>query len=457
MSKVRTMEEMPLSGFHYKMFTYSSGSAFLDGYIIGIIAVALYVMQKQFDMSVTMVGLLGTATLAGMFFGGIIGGYLTDLIGRKKMFLIDMLVMLVVSILQFFINDPIQLVILRFILGIAVGADYPIAGALMAEFSPKKNRGALLGGINSLWYIGYASSFLVGYFMLSIGDTSWRWMLSSSAIPVLLLLIARLNMPESPRWLANNGREKEANAIIQKIFGDHVVMSAEPETKVKTTFLDIFRNGNGKWTIFVSVFWSLQVIPTFGIGTYTPEILAQFGFANGTKEFLGSAIMNMFYLVGLVPFLYLVEKWGRRPTLIWPFFISSISLFILGAFSGSNMSFIFILVLFIIYGIFNNAMGMHEWIYPNELFPTHIRGTAVGFSTGVSRAASSVGTFLFPVILTNYGLSVTLYICGALFFIGFLLSLFMAPETKNMSLIESSSINKGAALRTESIAARKNG
>lgn len=451
------MEEMPLSGFHYKMFAYSSGSAFLDGYIIGIIAVALYVMQTQFDMSVTMMGLLGTATLAGMFFGGIIGGYLTDLIGRKKMFLIDMLVMLVVSILQFFINDPIQLVILRFILGIAVGADYPIAGALMAEFSPKKNRGALLGGINSLWYIGYASSFLVGYFMLSIGDTSWRWMLSSSAIPVFLLLIARLNMPESPRWLANKGREKEANAIIQKIFGNNVVMTAEPETKVKTTFLDIFRNGNGKWTIFVSVFWSLQVIPTFGIGTYTPEILAQFGFANGSKEFLGSAVMNIFYLVGLVPFLYLVEKWGRRPTLIWPFFISSIALFVLGAFSGSNMSFMFVLVLFIIYGIFNNAMGMHEWIYPNELFPTHIRGTAVGFSTGVSRAASAVGTFLFPVILANYGLAVTLYICGALFFIGFLLSLIMAPETKNMSLTESSSINKGAALRTESLAARKNG
>ena len=451
MNKVRTMEEMPLSGFHYKMFAYSAGSAFLDGYIIGIIAVALYVLQTQFDMSVTMMGLLGTATLAGMFVGGILGGYLTDLIGRKKMFLIDMLVMLVVSILQFFINDPMQLVILRFIIGVAVGADYPIAGALMAEFSPKKNRGALLGGINSLWYVGYASSFLVGYLMLSIGDTSWRWMLSSSAVPVLLLLLARLNMPESPRWLANKGREKEATAIIQKIFGNNVVMSTEPETKVKTTFLDIFRNGHGKWTIFVSIFWSLQVIPTFGIGTYTPEILAQFGFANGTQEFLGSAIMNLFYLVGLIPFLYLVEKWGRRPTLIWPFFISSIALFVLGAFSGSNMSFIFVLVLFIIYGIFNNAMGMHEWIYPNELFPTHIRGTAVGFSTAISRAASAIGTFLFPAILANYGLSVTLYICGALFFIGFLLSIFMAPETKNMSLSESSSINKGTIRRPESI------
>ncbi|MFP3125636.1 MFS transporter [Ectobacillus funiculus] len=456
MNKVRTMEEMPLSGFHFKMFSYAGGSAFLDGYIIGIIAVALSVIQSQFHMSLTVMGMLGMATLAGMFFGGIIGGYLTDLIGRKKMFLIDMIVMLVASVLQFFVNDPIQLIILRFIIGIAVGADYPIAGALMAEFSPKKNRGALLGAINGLWYVGYATSYLVGYFMLSIGDTSWRWMLLSTALPVLILLLARLNMPESPRWLANKGREKEANAIVQKIFGDNVVMSTEPTTKVKTTFLDIFRNGNGKWTIFVSVFWALQVIPTFGIGTYIPEILAQFGYADGRKEYLGAAIINMIYLVGLIPFIYLVEKWGRRPTLILPFLVSSIALFILGATSGMNVSFTFILVLFIIYGTFNNGMGMHEWIYPNELFPTHIRGTAVGFTTGVSRIASSIGTFFFPFIMTNYGVATTLYICGALFFIGFLVSVFMAPETKNMSLAESSSINKGT-LGTESFGIRKNG
>jgi MFS transporter, putative metabolite transport protein len=455
MNKVRTMEEVPLSRFHFKMFTYSGGSAYLDGYIIGIIAVALAVMQPQFNMSLTVMGLVGTATLAGMFVGGIVGGYLTDIIGRKKMFLIDMLIMAIVSILQFFINDPMQLIILRFILGVAVGADYPIAGALMTEFSPKKNRGALLGGINGLWYIGYASSYLVGYFMLALGDTSWRWMLVSSAIPVFLLLIARLNMPESPRWLANKGRVEEANAIVRKIYGANVIMSAEPENKVKTTFFDIFRNGNGKWTIFVAVFWSLQVIPTFAIGTYIPQILGQFGFANGTREYLGSAVINLLYLASLFPFLYLVERYGRRPTLIWPFLVCSVSLFILGATSGLNMPFIFILVLFIIYGSFNTGMGMHEWIYPNELFQTHIRGTAMGFSTGVSRIASSIGTFVFPAFLANYGLAATFYACGALYFIGFLVSLFMAPETKNMSLSQASSINKVSNLEDESLIQKK--
>ncbi|MGM7723850.1 MFS transporter [Metabacillus sp. Hm71] len=455
MSKVRTMEEMPLSRFHYKMFAYASGSTFLDGYIIGIIAVALSVMQTQLDMSVTMIGLVGAATLAGMLFGGVLGGYLTDLIGRKKMFLIDMLVMAIVSILQFFVNDPVQLVILRFILGIAVGADYPIAGALMTEFSPAKNRGALLGGLNGLWYVGYASSFLVGYLLLSIGDDSWRWMLASSAVPVIIMLISRLNMPESPRWLASKGREKEANAIVQKIFGKHVIMSNEQEDKMKTSFLDIFRNGYGKWVFFVAAFYSLQVLPLYGINTYIPEILGQFGFADGTREYLGAAVINIIYLVGLFPALYLLEKFGRKPTLYWAFLICSISLFVLGATSGMNMPFVFILALFVIYGTVNTGMGAHTWIYPNELFPTHIRGTAGGFTTGVARIASSVGTFLSPAIMANYGLSTTLYICGAVLFIGFLITLFMAPETKNMSLTEASSINKSKNIEKDCFASKK--
>ncbi|MEW9672557.1 hypothetical protein [Ammoniphilus sp. 3BR4] len=121
--------------------------------------------------------------------------------------------------------------------------------------------------------------------------------------------------------------------------------------------------------------------------------------------------------MGLLPSLYLIEKYGRKPTLIWPFLVCSISLFVLGATSGLNMSFVFILVLFIIYGTFNTAMG---------------------FITGVTRIASSIGTFFFPFILGNYCLAAAMYICGALLFIAFLVTMFMAPETKNMSLTQDS-------------------
>lgn len=440
MNKDCTMEEMPFSRFHMKIFAYSSGSTFVDGYSLGIIAIALAVMQNSFDMSVTVIGLLGTATLAGMVLGGMFGGYFTDKIGRKKMFIIDMLVLAIVTTLQFFATDPVQLIILRFVIGIALGTDYPIAGSLMSEFSPQKKRGALLGGINGFWFVGYAVSFLVGYLLIPLGDTSWRWMLLSGAFPIVLLLLARLNMPESPHWLVQQGRKEEAEQIVQKIFGDNVVVSNDTTGHIKTNFKDIFRNGQGKWTFFVSTFWSLQVMTTFAIGTYIPSILYEFGFQDGSQEYLGSAIINIFYLIGVIPALYLIERYGRRPTLIWPFLISTLALFALGYASGLNAPFTVILLLFIIYGIFNTAMGCHQWIYPYELFPTNIRGTGGGFTTTISRVASAISTFFFPVILTNFGVSNTMYIAGFLLFIGFVISVMMAPETKNMNLQEAGSI-----------------
>ncbi|MED1029182.1 MFS transporter [Bacillus atrophaeus] len=135
--------------------------------------------------------------------------------------------------------------------------------------------------------------------------------------------------------------------------------------------------------------------------------MGRFGFADGNSEFLGSTITSLFYMCGLIPAIYLVEKIGRRHVLIWSFLVSAIILAILGFTSSLQMSFAFTITLFVIYGIFNTGMTIHQWIYPNELFPTKIRGTALGFGTGVSRIGSSISTFLFPIILSKYGLGVT--------------------------------------------------
>ncbi|SUM31655.1 major facilitator superfamily transporter, sugar porter family [Staphylococcus gallinarum] len=106
----------------------------------------------------------------------------------------------------------------------------------MSEFAPSKHRGALLGGINAFWFIGYAISYLIGYFLLPLGQGSWRWMLISGALPIVLLLLARLNMPESPHWLIKQGRHKEANTIVEKVFGQGVVVSHEEQEAKKDQF-----------------------------------------------------------------------------------------------------------------------------------------------------------------------------------------------------------------------------
>lgn len=448
------LDEIPMSKFHWKVFFCCAGCPFMDGYVLGIIAVSLSIMTTQISMSPAMSGLVGMATLIGMFLGSLFGGHITDRIGRKKMFFYDFLFITIVAALQFFVNSPMQVFAFRVLLGLGLGADYGIAGPYISEFAPRKNRGSLVGMLNAFWYFGYAISYVVGYLLLPLGNaTSWKWMLVSSVIPSLIWLLARSSLPESPRWLMSKGREQEANAIIKKRFGDNVIMPEDPadaETKEHVSYADIFKNGYGKWVFFAAAFWTLQIIPTFGIGTYLPTIVGQFGFNSGNMQYLGSAIMNILYLIGLIPIYFLMDSWGRRPTLIWTFFLCAASLIILGAIEGLKMPFAVIVVLFVIFGASNTAGGSHQWVYPNELFPTRIRATAVGFITAVTRVLSAFTTFLYPIIMSAFGLAVTLYICGGLCVAGFILALVMAPETKNMKLDRASSITKSGILNERS-------
>ena len=436
-----TMDEVPLNKFHWKVFGCCAGCPFIDGYALGIIAVSLSVMSAHVDMSLAMSAMIGMGTLFGMFIGSLFGGQITDRIGRKKMFVLDFAFLTIVSVLSFWATDPVWVLIFRVLVGIGLGADYPIAGPYMSEFSPKKNRGSLVGALNAFWYIGYAVSFVVGYFMLALGEDAWRWMLASVAVPAFLWLLARWVMPESPRWLLSRGRVEEAEHVLKTI-GPNVILGENDELEKQGKFAEIFKSGYGKWVFFVAAFWSLQVLPTFGIGTYIPTIMEELGFAEGNLQYLGSAVMNVFYLLGLIPIFFLMESMGRRRTLIWAFVVSGLALVVLAATSHLEMSFTFVLIVFIVYGAFNVSMGAHDWVYPNELFPTHIRGTAMGFITAMTRIVAAAGTFLFPFILTNWGLAVTLYICGGLFLLGALLSVIMAPETRNMNLSDAANLNK---------------
>lgn len=437
-----SMEDIPLNSFHYKVFACSAGCPYIDGYALGIIAVGLAQMHKNVEMSPLMAALIGMGTLMGMFFGSLIGGQITDMIGRRKMFVLDFAFILAVCVIGFFFTDPMAVFIFRILLGFGLGADYPIAGPYMSEFMPKANRGSMVGALNAFWYVGYASAFVVGYFMvLAGGPDTWRWMLASPGIVAAIWLVMRIIMPESPRWLMSQGKDAEAQQVLKRLGPNVVLPEHDAEDVEKMGRLgDIFKNGYGKWVFFVAAFWSLQVLPTFGIGTYVPTIMANMGFADGNKEYLGAAIMNVFYLLGLIPIFFLMETLGRRITLIWSFAISGAALLVLGFTSGMHMPFWFILVVFIVYGAFNVAMGAHDWVYPNELFPTHIRGTAMGFITAVTRIVSAVGTFLFPFVMMNWGLAATLYICGGLFMVGMILSIVMAPETRNMNLADAANL-----------------
>ncbi|WP_405914076.1 MFS transporter [Streptomyces sp. NBC_00963] len=426
-----SLDTAQLNKFHVKLALVSSGGPFLDGYILGIIGIAMVQIQTQWRMSILWSGLIGASALIGVFVGGAVFGAVTDRIGRKLMFMIDLIAIIVCSVLQFFVTNEIELFVLRLLIGIAVGADYPIATSLVTEFAPKAWRAKLLGGLNAMWFVGATVAAFVGYLLLSSPD-GWKWMLASSAIPAAVIVCARARIPESPRWLHSKGRTQEAVDVLRQTVAEHATLADLPEEEGAVPMRALLTGGYLKRVVFISVFWTCTIVTLFAIYAFGPQVLALFNLNGGDEANLGYGLINLFFLIGNVVALLLVDRLGRRPVLIGGFAVSALGLLYLAVAPDSGLW--MVAFAFAVYAVFNGGPSILEWIYPNELFPTEVRATAVGLCTGISRIGSAIGTFATPWSLASLGLSATMYIAAGIALVGALVSFFMAPETKNKDL-----------------------
>ncbi|MDQ4491583.1 MFS transporter [Sinomonas sp. ASV486] len=435
------IDEARFTRFHKKLVAACMGGPILDGYILSIIAIALIGISADFHTTPLETSLIGAAALVGIFLGAVLLGPLTDKIGRQLMYTIDLWVLVLGSVLQFFVQDALQLVIARFIMGLAIGADYPIANSLLAEWLPRKRRGQMLGVLNVGWFMGAALASIVGYVMFEIfGEESWRWMLVSSTFLGAIVMLLRLGTPESPRWLLHHGRVKDAKAALRAALADqmsvdHVVFETARPDKSKQGKLDLkilLKPIYLRRIIFCAGFYAFQVGPLFAIYTFGPTILSSFGLAQGNVSNLGSVAIDMVFLIGCLPALKLIETWGRRPLIIWCFALMSIPLFVLGFAPSAPVG--IVVACFLAYALFSGGPSILEWAYPSELFPTNVRASAVGITTAVSRIGAALGTFGLPFALEGWGIGPTMIVAAVITFAGFLLSLFLAEETKGMSL-----------------------
>lgn len=436
MQAKKMLDDVEITPFLKKMILFASGGPFLDGYVLVIIGVALTQLGPQLNLDAHWSALVGAAALVGLFIGTALGGYVTDIVGRKKMFTIDIIAIAIISIGTMFISTPLQLVVMRFLIGIVIGADYPIATSLVAEFTPRKYRAISMGIIAAAWYVGATAANVVGYLLCDV-EGGWRWMLGSAVIPCIILLIGRWGIPESPRWLARKGRTDEARAIVHKLFGTDVEL--EPEEVIKTRYSKLFEKGYFRRIIFIGTIWVCQVVPMFGLYTFGPQIMSTFGFGHGKEAILGEIIISMFFLIGCIPAMFWLNSMGRRPLLISSFAIMSVALAVLGIFPNANVW--IVIGAFGIYAFFSGGPGILQWLYPNELFPTEIRASAVGAAMAFSRIGTVLSTYALPIFMGAYGIGPTMLVGVAITVLGLVVSIFMAPETKGLKLSESSLIN----------------
>ena len=208
-------EDAPLTKFQIKVTIAGTGGQFSDGFILGIIGIVITASTGALGLTPLWIGLLGAATLAGLFVGAIATGPIADRIGRRGIFAWDMLIFAVLSAIQFFIESPWHLLVLRLLIGVVLGADYVVSKSLVTEHAPRSFRGRLMSLLAVAWATGYVAAYLVGYLLTQLHGESWRYMLAASALPALLIFWFRLGVPESPLWLTQHGRTAEAAAVVR--------------------------------------------------------------------------------------------------------------------------------------------------------------------------------------------------------------------------------------------------
>jgi putative MFS transporter len=417
----------------------------LDGFDLGIIAVVLPLITTDLGLTPVWSGLIAASTLVGIFFGSPLVGLLADRVGRRTLFTIDIGTFVVLGLLQAVVTEPWQLLVVRLLLGVAVGAEYALGAAMLSEFAPADGRGRRLAGMLVTWYGGYLVSVILAYALVDLAGISWRWVLATSVVPALITLAARFGLPESPRWLMGHGRVEEARAIADRYLGGDAYFREEDldddSGKVSAGGLKrLFEPGMRGRTLFVCTFYACNVAPYFAIFTFAPQVFAALQIHD---EAASTILANTIAVVGAIVGMLTIERIGRRQQLILPFWVMTAALLVVGLWGSAPGG--VIVACFAAFAFTNALQGNLTAVYPAEVFPTELRSTGIGFSTAFSRIGAASGTFLLPVGISAIGVGPCMLIAAAICLIGGTVSQLMAPETTGLSLSHTAALRPATA------------
>ena len=443
------LDNSKIKSIHLKITALSSAGFFLDGYDIAIVSVAILLLNKEFNLNSLDQTLLLGSTLIGMVMGGILGGVITDRKGRKYIFMWDMILFAVFTFLTAISTSLDQLLIFRLLLGISIGADYAISPTIISEYSPTSQRGKLLTLTGISWFVGAAVSYLAGFIFAPLGSLGWRLMFLSGIIPAVIVLVLRSSIPESPRWLAMEGKLKEAGNSISSVTGENESVATADSRKVPLR--ELFGKKYRASLAFVLSFWFILDAVTYAIALYGPTFIQKtFNLLTGQASLI-AGIIAIVSILGAILGFFLIDTSGRRKVTIYGFLGMAITLaagsisLILG---WGLIPLILLIILFEISEEF--GPGITNSIYPQELFPTGVRATAQGLGTTVSRIGALVGIFAFSFASVSFGFPMVMLMLAIISIAGLLITIAYGPETMRKSLEESShEINDAEGSPTE--------
>lgn len=453
-----SLDDSKFSRHHLKIWFLSAMGVFMDGFDLFIIAVALPLIQHQWHINPAEAGLIAAAAPIGAIFGAGIFGRFTDKMGRRTMLILSVMFFVLFTSLSAFAWSPISLIVFRFLLGIGIGADYPTGSSYVTEMMPKNMRGRMMVASFSFQAIGALIGAALGLVILTNDPSlsAWRWMLGAGVIPAIFVLWLRMSLPESPRWLASKGRMDEARKIVKELTGKEEINFEADEKPKKVSYRELFTKELIKKTTLASLPWFLMDISLYGVGLFTPVILAQMaltqddGFiARGIAAAEGSIYTYLFFVIGCVVCFFLVEKWGRIRLQKLGFIGMTIGLVVLGistfinpanqliiTFGSHTLNFghLQTILLFggfiFFYFMINMGPNPTTYLLASEVFPTHVRATGHGFASCMGKVGAAVGIFFLPIMKDGLGLGYAIFIIAITALLGYVITALFGIDTR---------------------------
>jgi sugar porter (SP) family MFS transporter len=430
-------------GYVYLISTIAALGGVLFGFDLVIISGTVSFFANHFQLSELEIGWAVGCINLGAAIGAVIGGRLSDTLGRKKLLMLCAVLFAVTGAGTGWAGSFPLFVMFRMLSGVAVGAAALVCPMYVAEISPSAMRGRMVSFYQLSIVIGILLAYLSNYLLLNTGDNNWRWMFSSQSAPSLLFFFGLFFVSESPRWLIGKGRNPEADQILARIGGviyakaeaEQITLSFAEKSVMKIA--DLFKKD--VWHIvFIGIVIAVcsQAVGQNSLFSYAPELFKKAGMAQDSA-FLQSIIIGVINFIFTFIAIATIDRAGRKKLLQYGSFLLFADALALSAAFYFQLPGIWVLIFVLAFiAIYSATLGPVTWVALSEIFPNKIRGNALAVATLALWIANFFTTSLFPVMNKYFGLSVTFLIHALICLVYFLFIRARVPETKGKSLEE---------------------
>lgn len=439
---VARLERMPITRQLMTIRVVVGLSTFFDAYTVLAIAFAMPQLAAEWGLNATDIGMIIAASYVGQLVGAVFFGSLAEKIGRLGVLKITIILFVIMDASCLFAWSGTSMMVFRFLQGVGIGAEVPVASSYINEFVGAKKRGRFFLLYEVIFPIGMMFAGIAGYFLVPI--YGWKAMFIVGLIPSIITVPLRWFMPESPRWLASKGRLSEADAVVKRLedevirhggtLAEPVIRQTADKTVASQGWRELFSGIYRKRTFTIWALWVCGYTINNGLVTWLPTLYKKvFGLPIETALAYGW-ITSAFGVVASIICALFIDKVGRRRWYAAAFLLAIIpltALTVLGATSPIQI----LVCATVGYGILQ-TITFSLYLYSSELYPTRLRAIGTGLGSAWLRAGSAVGPILVGVIVSDFGIRYVFVAFALIALIGGVVTLRYSIETKGKVLEE---------------------